>query len=418
MPRIALVDPHAPLGPRLLAGLAYPLRDASLYTLIGLSVAHVAALAPLIGWVLVLVVWAMTFVYAATCLRHTANGYAEPPEPMDEDRDSGWAIVKVVLLAMLLLVATRLFLGGGATLALGITLACLLPAIIMPLAFGDDLKQAMNPALWIECMARIGAPYLLLAATLLLAWLLQAYAGSLIGAWLPPLLAVPLAALVSTYSVFLCFHLMGVLVHRHHEALGLQPEAPVLAGAGGQGGDEALLARVTALQEASHTDAAVELLRDRLDARSAEPSLHMAYRRLLRAQQDQAALLAHADTCLSALLQREETRRALGVAQECVALDRHFMPGDPELAGTLAEAAERAGMRQLALHLARGYPNSWPRAPAAPRYGLMAARLLAGDPARRAEAAVLASKLATAFPDCAEQGDIAALLQTLKEPVT
>jgi hypothetical protein len=222
--------------------------------------------------------------------------------------------------------------------------------------------------------------------------------ASITTAFLPQLLALPLFAFAYAYLAILAFHLMGVLIHQRHEHFGLEPEAPKLAKAVGQDADQELLDEVDALGVHEPT-AAIALLVARMQNRVAPTSLHLAYRRLLQQQGFRDGLLVHGQIWMASLIAQGESRRALGVLQECCGIDAGFIPDDPRTCEELAELATRLGMRRLALHLCQGFLNTWPRDTQTPHVGLLAARLLAEEPERRHEAARLLDTLALAWPD-------------------
>lgn len=416
MPHVELVDPRTPLGQRLAAAPAYPLKGPALAAIAAFSLSHYILLAPMIGWILDFVVWAMTFVYALACLHHTANGFAEAPELSPEDNNyGGWAVVALMVLAILMMVLAKMWWGSAATSGVALVLALIAPAIVMALAFGDDLTAALNPAKWVVCMMRIGSPYLLLVVIQLLGYALQGELGNAVGNALPRLLAIPVVHAIATYTIFLNFHLMGVFLHRYHEDFGFEPEGPQLMRVSGHGVDTVLIDDAKVLAKQGDTAAAIEMLRLRLRDRKADADTHFAYRQLLRSTGRRDDLLAHGQPCIASLVADGNERRALGVVQECVELKPGFMPNDPALTGRLADTAAQAGMWQLALKLARGYPNTWPDDAGAPRYGLLAARILAEHMDKPAEALVLAQKLASAFPQCAERPDIDAFVRRLAD---
>ena len=94
MSRIELIDTELPLSQQLLGALRYPLSGAALPALVAFTLAHYLALLPLAGWFIELGIWAATYLYALECLRHTADGYALPPE-FAEPGHSGWALVAI-----------------------------------------------------------------------------------------------------------------------------------------------------------------------------------------------------------------------------------------------------------------------------------------------------------------------------------
>jgi hypothetical protein len=293
-----------------------------------------------------------------------------------------------------------------------ILFALTLPAIDMSLAFDGSLEQAMSPVTWWEVMRRFGAAYLIpVGLNLAIGGLIVA--ASIATSFLPRLVSLPLYAFAYTYLIILNLHLMGAMIHERHQSFGLTPEADELVAENGQDEDAQLLHHVQATA-ATDRRTAITMLVERLQHRGAPVSLHQAYRDLLRKEGLRDALLVHGQIWIAALMANGESRRALGLVQECMELDAEFIPDDPSNAGPLAELAARSGMNRLALRLCRGFLAQWPRSAEAPRYGLLAARLLVATPDRQAEAAVLLGKLIAAWPDHPLRGEFDALVQQLQ----
>ncbi len=396
--RIATVAVDTPFDARLAAAFGYPLRGTALATCAALAVAHYTALLPgFIGMLATAAVWGYTWHYAADCMLHTANGFADPPEVgVEGNPAAGWALVAIHLTAIAIGMLSALFWPGALWLVL-MAAALLLPAIDMSLAFDANLLLALDPRQIVRIIGRFGAHYLIpVAINLLLVTLVLA--ASIATGWLPRLLALPSFAFIYTYLIILAFHLMGGLIHLRHEQLGLEPASQALVDASGRDADQQLLERVTELaQDQPH--AAIALLVPRLQDRLAPASLHQAYRDLLRRQGLRDGLLVHGQIRIAGLLAAGQPRPALAMLQECVELDPRFIPDDPGNTAGLADQAERLGMPRLALRLCRGYLRAWPRGEQAPRLGLLAGRLLGDTLGQRAEASVLLDKLALAWPD-------------------
>ena len=290
-------------------------------------------------------------------------------------------------------------------------LAVFLPSFTMSLAFGDRGWGALSPVRLFAAMGAFGVAYLLAMALGMLQSMI--WIGSLKYAHGFP--GTLLWLLLVVYVVLLNFHVMGRLMYRFHERLGYQPEADTLALATGRDHDRQLLARVRSLHMAGDTDDALELLDERLRKSHAGWPVHAEFRKLARLCNKPQALLDWTPSALACLAADNDWRRALAVVRENIEIQPNYMPPEASVAGELAEQAARMGMNQLALKLARGYPNTWPREPDAPRYGLLAAQLLADRFGQTAEAGVLASKLLIAFPDCAQRDDIRRLLDGIRQ---
>ncbi len=405
----ATVPADRPLAERFLRAPAYPLRGAALATLAALSVAH--ALVDLLPGIISLaggvVVWASIILYAMECLRHTADGYADPPEiTLYSNYGPAVSMLMLQVLGFIAMVLALKYMPGLWLVV--IVLMALLPSIAMSLAFEDHLVAALNPMRWARVMGTFGAAYLVAVAVGGMEDL--AYVGYIAsGGWIARLAWF-------TAVVYLCllqYHVLGALMHRHHEAFGHTPESEVLAQASGRDNDDHLLERARTLSDGGEHHAAEALLRDRLRERLPPLKVFAAHRDLLRQRGDSAALLQAAHTHLARLLSEDKLRPALGLIGECIELDPNFLPDQPDSAARLADAAAAQGMNQLALKLARGFPNTWPRDPRAPHYGLLAAQLLHARFQRTAEASVLAGKLLSAYPDHPERARIEAFLSSL-----
>lgn len=415
MPRVEIVAADMPFGQRLEAGVGYPLRGAALPTCVVLALIHYVGLLPgYIGALASALVWAATWHYAADCMQHTANGYADPPDVgSDGNSASGWGLTAIHLLVVALCVIAIVFFPCLLWPVL-ILSALVLPAVDMSLAFDGNLALALNPLNWIRVMGAFGTAYLLPVAINLLLGLLIVLA-SVTTALLPRLLALPLFASAYTYLIVLAFHLMGAMIHQRHERFGMVAEAPELARASGQDADARLADEASQLA-IDDPLAALRQLADRLRERHAPPPVHQAYRELLRQQGLRDDLLIHGQIWIAALIAQGESPRALGVLQECCGVDAGFVPDDPQICGGLADLAARMGMSRIAIHLCHGYLAHWPRDPQAPHYGLLAARQLATHADQHAEAAALLDRLASAWPDHPLRTAIDAQRQQLTSP--
>jgi len=415
MPRVEVVAADTPFGERLATGFGYPLRGAALPTCVVLALIHYVGLLP--SWTGALasaLVWAATWRYAADCLLHTAHGYADPPDVgSDGNSASGWGLTAIHLLVVALCVVAIVFFPR-LLWPLLILAAAVLPAIDMSLAFDGNLALALNPLNWARVIGGFGAAYLVPVAINLLLGLLIVLA-SVATALLPRLLALPLFAFAYTYLIVLAFHLMGAMIHQRHERFGIEPEAEKLAATAGQDADGRLLDEVRQLA-VDDPLAALRQLAARLRERTAPAPVHQLYRELLRRQGLREDLLVHGQIWIAALIAQKESRRALGVLQECIGLDNSFVPDDPRTCGELADLAARLGMDRLAIHLGRSYLAQWPRDAHAPHYGLLAARQLAAHADQHGEAAALLDRLATSWPNHPLRAEIDAQRRQLASP--
>lgn len=398
MPRIHTVSPDTPLAERFIAGLSYPLRGGGLAACVVLALGQCLVMIPAyVGIVAAFALWTATWRYGAACLLHTANGYADPPDVGVEENPSAGNWLTVVHMGVVIACAASTAFYPAMFWPLVLCFALTLPAIDMSLAFDGHPLDAFHPRQWQAVIGRLGVGYFIpVLVNLLIGGLIVLPSRTL--SWMPLWASLPLFAFAYTYLIIFNLHLMGAMIHRHHAQFDLEPEAETLLRDSGQDEDERLLADVREMAVIDRR-AAIGMLVERMQGRSAPASLHQAYRKLLRKEGLLEGLIEHGHLWMAALMTQGETRRALALTQECVDIDPAFLPDDPASAASLADHACSSGMTQLSLKLCRGYLSRWPRSPECPRIGLLAANQLADRLGQHAEAAVLLGKLAAAWPE-------------------
>ncbi|SFW16905.1 hypothetical protein [Luteibacter sp. UNCMF366Tsu5.1] len=407
----ALADPNTPFAERVRTGWRYPLHGAALITIGAVTLFECIAFLPITGLKLLVIGlgWVAIYTYSFECLRHTADGYAEPPELAvhSEDRTSV-ALIMIQLVGNAMSVLAPIFFGFPGLLV-SLLFAFVLPVITMSLTF-DGVGAALNPTTWIAAIGRFGSAYLLLFVMMLASGLLQAGAQYAMQDRGPTFFGTVAYYLIANYLTVYNFHLMGALIHHRHEALGYRPEAMTLAEATDPDDDSALLAHVN-LVARDDVPGATDILTERLREGLAPAAMHARYRELLRAQGRVQELLVHGQIWIAALVTGRETRRALGVVQDCVDVDPAFLPDATQTCGPLADTAAHGGMTRLALHLAAGYLQTWPQDMGAPHYGLLAVRMheRLGE---TTQATALARRLLIDYPGHPLTGEIEVLLAT------
>lgn len=412
MPRHELADADTPFAERIRIGWRYPMRGAAPLTIGAITLFESIAFLPVTGLKLLVIGlgWMALYTYAFECLRHTADGYADPPEMAIHTTDgTSIALILIQLTGNAIAVLAPIFFGVPGLLV-SLVFAFVLPVITMSLTF-DGVGAALNPAIWVQAVGRLGGSYVLLFVIMLASSLLQAAAQYAMKDHGPTFFGTLGYYLVANYLTVYNFHLMGALIHHKHEALGYQPESMAIAAVAEPDDDGALLSHVNLIAR-DDVPGATDILTERLREGLAPPGLHLRYRELLRVQGRWPELLVHGQIWIAALVVGGESRRALGVVQDCLDVDPSFLPDDTVTCGPLADTAAHGGMSRLALHLAEGYVRCWPLDMGAPHYGLLAVRMH-DRLGQAAEAATLARRLLVDYPEHPLARDIEALLATL-----
>ena len=385
----------------------YPAHPQALLTVGVLALCHLVGYLPL-GFVLDLFVWIALYKYAFECLRATADGRLEPPEIAVSVEDSlGWDQIKLQVVFILLNFAGFLLLGPIGGTIVSIVLAIALPGAIMSLAMDQNLLLALNPATWFAILARMGWPYLAVAALYFVFNVSQQTAQALVVPMLPPVVAEIAFYFIAHYVIVATFHLMGYLIYQYHEEVGYEPVAqtPTLQRAEP---DQALLDEAAALVRDGKPDAAADVLRSEIRGRGGSEALHAQYRKLLGVLGRRDEQLAHGKEWIGVLLAQDKDRRAVDVARECLDLDPAFELANADDVARVAQKAIDVGATQVALKLVSAYIKSHPGHRDVPRNALLAARVLAERMGKDDVAKKLLDQVTLRFPNDALAPEIAA----------
>jgi hypothetical protein len=389
--------------------LAYPAQMPALTTLVALSLSMLVTLAPVVGLVALLVIWAAALRYAAEVLRRSANGSKIAPEFANEPDGIGWSLL--ILQALFLAITLWLLLGvASAGLRwLGIALlAFVQPAMLLTAVMNHGLRDALQPARIARVIAGLGISYpLLIVATIALG-----SAQHLLGVWigqLPTVIGQPLIGFVLFYGMVMYFHLLGRLAYTRHRELDFVPVPETVLRP--EDRHAPLLERIEHLVAAGeNAEAAHELGRCLASEPHATDAMHARYRALLAQIADVAALQAHARERIAQLTAAGADRDALNLLRESLARDPQFRPAAAGQAMQLANAAERSGQHDLALVLLRDFAARYPRDPEGPASAIRAAQILVE---RHSDLAGARETLHAALVGYFDHPDYAALQQQL-----
>jgi hypothetical protein len=365
-----------PFWLRLREITTYPMRGASKYALLGLTLLSPLAMLPM-SWFFRALLLVGTYTYAVSILRHTANGYLEAPEiNADGDGTGRMQIVLQFVFAALLIGSLMLF-GPWVMLAVGVVLAFAMPGATISLAMDENFWHAINPATWFAIAARLGWPYLAMLALCVVIMFSQGNAQALIALVLPAPLAFIAGTFVSTYAVFATFHLMGYVIYQYHEELGHEVTRPQKLHDHSADPDQGLLDEVAQMVLDGDTDGAEARLANQLRVRGGTAKVHAQYRKLLRLRNDSAGLTRHGNEYLAILLAQDKEKEALELVRDCVAIDAGYRPAHPDAVKHLARRAAETAQVKLAVQLLTGFDQRHPGHPDIAVNALDAAKLLA-----------------------------------------
>lgn len=380
----------------------YPFKADVLPTLLFIAFGSLLTLIPILGIVAWLLLWATLFKLSYEILSSTASGHMEGPPAVTQMSDG----IMFKHIGLLVLMVFGYFivagLGGSPLLAilLGIFVLLALPAAIMTLAMTQSLMSALNPATWVAIMRICGGAYLLTSVFLLLMLISRTWVEGL----LLPLVGNSMALFnivswaITAYFMAASFHLMGYLLYQHHDELGI--EASVDADGDDNADGHPLLAQSNELVRDGRPEEAVDLLREEIEKRGAEPEVHEYYRNLLRNRGETDKLFRHGGRYIPMLIHAiEDIDRALEVTEECFSARRDFelnQAGDVLL---LARRAFERGKHQLVLRLSNGFGKRHPGHADIAELYFLAAQSLVETRGNSEQAVKTVRQLIQRFPD-------------------
>lgn len=367
-----------PFWQRLRPIMLYPVRGAALYTLIALTFFSLLGLLPGIGIFITGLTWLTAYKYAFEILRATADGRVESPEgPLSFDNGVVWRLMALQVIYFVLVVIALFVAGPIFALGTMLLIALLQPGCIMSLAMDGSLARALNPAVSLAVIARVGWPYLAVFAILFVIQASAATAGYWLADAMPPVVGELALTLFSFWGLFAAFHLMGYLVYQFHEDFGYEPESHRDALPDRHRPDAQLLDEVEELVRTGHAGSAIERLRAESRTRALSLETHELYHRLLRQHGNASGTSEHAGQYLNLLMLEKQERRALALLRSILDADPDFVPLQTDHVAVLAGRAREFGQAQLAADALRAALRRNPRNPDAPRWGLDLGLLLA-----------------------------------------
>ena len=378
--------------------LRYPLQGAALTSILGFALFSAVGILPLVGIVLLLILWTAAFRYAIEVLDRTANGYTAAPElALDATGGDGRRMLLLQLLFVFAALACERIEDRGLRLLLLGALAFAQPAATLTLALASHLGAALNPLVWLRIGSRLGAPYLLLVVAPLLLGLLQDQANAWIAGALPLVLAMIFTGLIAFYLLMLEFHLIGYLLYQYRERLDWVPEwqPPLLPSDRHAPFIDYIEQQVA---DGRRAEAVAEFEPYLRGAMHATPAMHARYRSLLGELGNTTLLLRHADQRIGQLLVDREPRQALALLRESLALNPVWRPTAAEHTSALSDAALHAGQTSTVLLLLREFHLRHPRHPDAPAHALLAAQLLLDREGNAEGARELLKEVAARYP--------------------
>lgn len=373
---------------RLPRMLAYPASKGMLAMFAGLALFRLLSNLPnLLGLLFEIAFWIMGFKMAVEALTNTAHGRYEALHGEDMLATDGDAIEQMVLGVLVGLVVTlvAVYLGLLATAGALLAVFLFMPAAVMLLAINHHYLNALNPLAWFELIGRLGGAYFgAVLVFAILGLLSEAVQWGLVAAFGGPG-QVP-GSFIALYALVASYHVLGDVLYRNHEVLGLDVAPAVARATYGNPIEDETMARAEELAGQGKPAAAAELLAGLFRGRGASDPVHDRYRELLIAEGDLDRLAAHDREYISSLVVTDKEKRALAVYADTAERIPGFRLDLPDQIARLVALAARLGQAQRAVALAQDFETRFPDSPDLPQVVVTAATLLSERLGRDEEA--------------------------------
>lgn len=400
----------------------YPLNFHPLVVMLALAAPALAIEHTPLGFVAALIGIILFMRYGYAALEHTAQGHLEPPqvtrETVIEELEQPFKqLLLVFAMVAFNLTVLDLFGNGPFSLTTGVTVLAA-PACVMVLVIERSFFRAINPLAVGRLIRRIGAPYLLLCALLLM----LVVASRAVFQYLPPIppeMSWLLIFVVNMYFALIMFHMTGYVIYQYHDVLGYEAGVVIEEHGRGERGRtddsrEIGLNQVQVLLKEGHGDEALQRLRQRIEEVPGDLEARQLYHRMLQAGGQGEACIQHGEQFLARLMGENQTAQAFDLFLELHAIDPAWRPRSPGLRLDIAFLLEARGKPDVALAVLNEFHRDHPGFEDIPRAYLGAARLLCERFGQDDKARRILEFVAARYPQDARIGEVREYLQMLQ----
>ena len=395
-----------PFWKRLPKFFLYPLKLSALaYMAFMTALLFIAALIPLFGWLLQLVILLGFTKYAYIVLGDTARGHFDAP-PADWRISSDGMSMPLKQYAIFLVTGILIFKLGFGIIGIIILLVMYfaLPATAMIIATENSFFRAINPLIWGGTIARIGMPYLVLYGFLILLSGSSIALITLVQNLLPEMVLAVLFVFISMYYTLVMFNMIGYTIYQYHEELGFvvdidyeetnegkikqvpQDESPVIA-------------QLHRLIVDGKTQDAIQYLDGAIASEPDNAELLDRYYKLLTLESDPKLILKAGKKHIPAMVKLGRLNVALDLYRDCLNHNKQFVLNDPEVISTMAKNAKLLGHAKLVINLLNGFAKQFPKRHDIPDLYLLVAKTLSEELNKDATAKQVLENLIRTYPD-------------------
>ena len=373
-----------PFWERMPHFFTYPLRQDPVLLILICTLVPLFLGANLVSAAISLFLFLALFKYLYHIVDHTAEGHLEPPPLSHAFGGQGYGVIfqqlaVFILMVALVMLAGRL-LGGLAAFLTFMFLILALPASVILLARERSIGGAFNPLALASLISRLGWPYAVLYAHLVLLMIVGTVLQDFALTNFPYWISQPLAGFVSSYFLIIFFHMLGYVVLQYQGELGFAAEIQD----GKDTGDGRAYDRNRRweadldinLKEGNY-DQAQALLEKALKRQPGDDHQVERLYRLTSARDDRKTIRKHHKRFLRWLVKEQDGEGIGRMLRLLLQEDREWQLDEPELAFQCAQVLYHQGDHKLVLWLLKGFHERFPDSERIPDALLLIARTLA-----------------------------------------
>lgn len=360
----------------------YPTPLVFMLVVLGLGYGFANIPIPIFNLLLLLILLVVVAKYAYVVLQDTAQGHLVPL-PIGSETLTDDIILPFKQMALMFAFGSINFtiydmFGPGIALIAYVVILLALPASTMVLAMEQSFFKALNPALVVLVINRIGLPYFFMVGLLYLLTLAAEILQDLLLHMVTPGVASLLLIFTTMYLFLVMFHLMGYVLYQYHDELGysveVEAEAHVPVGKQEIASPE-MRATEILIAEGKNQEAALRLEQ----IIQTTPGNIEARERLLKLQRllgENAQHLRQGQDYISYLFHENKIGMATKVYQECLTYDKEFRPARPNERVEIARMLRNNGQAKTAVALLGNLHAEFPTFDGIPAAYLMVAKML------------------------------------------
>ena len=361
--------------------------------------------------------------YSYVVLEDTAKGYMQPKafsmSMLTEELELPFKQLFVLFVYASVGYAIHEFIGSQTAYGFTIGIAFVLPASIMVLAVKHTFFSAFNVRLILHVIRRIGWPYILLYAFLLLFISAANILSSYLDTITVNMLNAPGKFLINMYFLLSIFYLMGYALYQYHERLGftidfepndasrVKLRSPDETRITGKVKDISIL-----VQEGAY-ELAVQRLEEMIETSPADFDARAYYQKLVTVLGKTDKARQHCADFVSRLLDDKLVAQAIKVFLACYEKDNEITLNKPAHRVVLAELMLDNGHAKVAMVLLNNIHNDFPSYEGTPKAYLLAAKIMTEHFSQDEKARQVLEFVIDQYPRHALIGEVKKLLRAL-----